>query len=35
MNVRGEGGLVEGCVAAGRACLYLSVFSNFFEFVQE
>ena len=29
MNVRGEGGLVEGCVAAGRACLYLSVFSNF------
>ena len=29
MNVRGEGGLVEGCVAAERACLFLSVFSNF------
>ena len=29
MDARCEGGLVEGCVAAEGACLYLIVFSNF------
>ena len=29
MNIRGDGGLVEGCVGAEGVRLYLIVFSNF------